>query len=328
MLIQLYNLWKDILNKRKEQDGAVAVIVALLMAALIGMAALVIDLGNSYVAASKLQNGLDSAALAAVQELPAAHISDPKWQNTKTVGTEYAVANGLSGATFEPVVKNGKIRGVIVKGTVDVTYTLAQVLGFQSGEVIRAASAEVQTVDGMTDLMPMAATVESMEKLLEDGEDTIYLKGGPQGKDFFGDNGGWRGFWSTEKGNFDVDGYEDMVRVGDVIKTKNGVSANAADEIYENRVSGHESCTLENYKEVCAAAPNCSRIVMVPIVQILSNQDLIVRGFASFFIETAEKDKGKIKSIEATYINNIVISGFVSGGAANDYGVYAWKLTD
>ena len=69
-----------IFEKSKEQDGATAVIVALLMVALIGMSALVIDLGNSYLSASKLQSALDSTALAAVQELPADNTEDPDWQ--------------------------------------------------------------------------------------------------------------------------------------------------------------------------------------------------------------------------------------------------------
>lgn len=318
-----------IFEKTKEQDGAAAVIVALLMVALIGMSALVIDLGNSYVSASKLQSALDSAALAAVQELPAADTADPSWQYAKTVGSEYAAANGLDNATFEPIVKNGKIRGVKAAGSIEVTYTFARVIGFESGQISRTASAEAQTVDGMIGLVPMAATVESMEALLAGSDDMVYLKGGPQDKVFFGDSGGWRGFWSINKGDFNVNGYTQMVRVGDdPVKTYPGVNTSATDDIYNNHVSGHESCTLENYQTECPAAPNCPRVIVVPIVQELSNSDLAVRGFASFFLETAAFESGQIKTITAKYIDKYVVPGSASGGAASDYGVYVWKLTE
>jgi len=52
------------------QKGQVAVIVALLMVCLIGMAALVVDLGSMYQKRAFLQTVADSAALAGAQELP------------------------------------------------------------------------------------------------------------------------------------------------------------------------------------------------------------------------------------------------------------------
>ena len=247
----------------------------------------------------------------------------------KTIGAEYAAANGQDRVTFEPIVKNGEIRGIKAAGSVDVTYTFARVIGFDSGQINRTASAEAQTVDGMTGLVPMAATVESMETLLAGNGDTVYLKGGPQDTTFFGDSSGWRGFWSIAKGDFNVNGYSQMVRVGDdPVKTYPGVNTSASDEIYQNHVAGHESCTPENYMTVCPTAPNCPRIVVVPIVQELSNSDLAVRGFAAFFLEPAVVESGQIKAISAKYMKNYVVPGSASGGTANDYGVYVWKLTE
>jgi hypothetical protein len=54
---------------RKRQQGAVAIIVGLSIVILVGMLALVIDLGHLYIAKTELQNAADAAALAGAKEL-------------------------------------------------------------------------------------------------------------------------------------------------------------------------------------------------------------------------------------------------------------------
>lgn len=54
----------------RNEDGAVMVMVAVAMVALLGVTALAVDLGLAYYQQQKLQTALDSAALAASQELP------------------------------------------------------------------------------------------------------------------------------------------------------------------------------------------------------------------------------------------------------------------
>ena len=64
--------WKGNLNIKKER-GAVAVLVALSMALLIGFVGLALDLGRLYVAKTELQNSADACALAAARELTGAN---------------------------------------------------------------------------------------------------------------------------------------------------------------------------------------------------------------------------------------------------------------
>jgi Flp pilus assembly protein TadG len=52
------------LRRRRDEKGAISVIVAILMVALIGFGAIVIDVGSLYAERRQLQNGADSAALA------------------------------------------------------------------------------------------------------------------------------------------------------------------------------------------------------------------------------------------------------------------------
>jgi Flp pilus assembly protein TadG len=54
---------------RHNQRGAVAIIVGLTLAVLIGFAGLALDLGRLYVNKSELQNAADACALAAAREL-------------------------------------------------------------------------------------------------------------------------------------------------------------------------------------------------------------------------------------------------------------------
>lgn len=57
------------MQSRNSQHGAVAIIVALSLAVLIGFAGLVLDLGRLYVNKTELQNAADACALAAAREL-------------------------------------------------------------------------------------------------------------------------------------------------------------------------------------------------------------------------------------------------------------------
>lgn len=53
----------------RNQQGAVAIIVALCLTLLVGMLGLVLDLGHLYIAKTELQNAADAAALAGAKEL-------------------------------------------------------------------------------------------------------------------------------------------------------------------------------------------------------------------------------------------------------------------
>ncbi|WP_444633624.1 pilus assembly protein TadG-related protein [Cupriavidus oxalaticus] len=57
---------------RKQQRGAIAIVVGLSMAVLIGFVGLALDLGKLYVAKSELQNSADACALAAARDVTGA----------------------------------------------------------------------------------------------------------------------------------------------------------------------------------------------------------------------------------------------------------------
>ena len=319
------------------QEGAIAVIVAAFALALFGFAALVVDLGASYNEASKLQNALDSATLAAVQDLPIDEDSDA-WENKIVkVGKEYANYNNLvlKNSDFEKVINDNKVIGVKVNGRKVVNYTFARVLGINSGDINRSATAKLKTAKGVSNLIPLAIPKDTMDDI-KDGIETFYLKGGPHDKEFFGNIGGWRGMWHPNDENWDKEkfveyyknGYPKEIYIGYQVIEKNGVDTAATDSAYYTRMTGHEHCSLSDM-EGCPSQPKmCPRIVTAPIVKT-EKGNLIVCGFASFFLEPAVmEDINKIKEIKATYIEAIVLPGSTYGEEAMDYGVYVPKLTD
>lgn len=80
---------------RHKQRGAVIILVAVGLVALIGFVALVVDLGNLYVRKSELQNGADAAALSGAREIDGTVTGLKKAQDA-------AIATAkLNGAGFE-----------------------------------------------------------------------------------------------------------------------------------------------------------------------------------------------------------------------------------
>lgn len=79
----------------RNQQGAVAIIVALCLTLLVGMLGLVLDLGHLYIAKTELQNAADAAALSGAKEL-----------NNTTAGIDSAVA--WATATAPAVIPKNK----------------------------------------------------------------------------------------------------------------------------------------------------------------------------------------------------------------------------
>ena len=88
--------WLD--DERNTEHGGVAVTVAIMLMVLIGVGALVLDVGNLYWERRQLQNGADAAALALVQDcieegLPCTSVAT----TADTTGRTYADANAADG---------------------------------------------------------------------------------------------------------------------------------------------------------------------------------------------------------------------------------------
>jgi hypothetical protein len=88
------------MQRLTDEDGATAVLVAVTLAVLLGMGALVLDVGNLYWERRSLQNGADAAALAAAQDFASGNDA-----SAKATADEYADANNRRGAFVEEFVQ-------------------------------------------------------------------------------------------------------------------------------------------------------------------------------------------------------------------------------
>jgi len=157
---------------RRDDSGAVLLLTSIMMVVLLGMGALVIDVGRFYVERRELQNGADAAALAVAQDCAGGSCGGA----TATART-YANANARDGkagigelcgsgpgllacATNPPNVpaKNWvKVRTVTPDDN-QVQYVLAPVLGHDAGKTSATAVASWGTVGSATTI-PVAFSV-------------------------------------------------------------------------------------------------------------------------------------------------------------------------
>lgn len=114
--------------------GSTLVIVALAFTALMGVTALVVDIGGSMVDQSRLQTACDAAALAAASSLPD--------QTAATqVANRYLSLNGVDPST-QAAITFPASDTIHVTGKDIYRYTFAQFLGYKSTVVSGSASAE------------------------------------------------------------------------------------------------------------------------------------------------------------------------------------------
>lgn len=328
-------------NFLRKEEGSVVVLVALFMTVLVGFAAFVLDLGLTYNSASKLQRGLDSVALAAVRELPSNSVASTQWNNAKSAALKYAELNGidnLNTSDILPVYESGKIIGVTVKGNVDVDYHFASILGINSTNVNKEATAKLMKVSGMSGLLPIALPKAVMDIIENEGlmGQNITLKLGPKKEDALAEddmrddfehefdiagNSGWRGainFLADDlrtldggdyKNAMESGGFSSIINIGDPVEANSGTMPV---DVTGKIVIGQE--------------------VTVPVVQKDAYGVLRVVGFVTFQITNLEgnsEGSKKISILTSSYVKNYIVSGdSTSGVVMNDYGVRAAKLVD
>lgn len=141
----------------EEETGAIVIVVALLMVALLGIAALVIDLGGLYGHDRELQTATDAAALAGATELI---VSQGSQSEARVEADNYITKN-----VTESRVDDGNVtRDITVDATsvtvdleeTDVPFFFATVLGHDTGTVHAHAKAEVKFLTSINTLFPVA----------------------------------------------------------------------------------------------------------------------------------------------------------------------------
>ena len=136
------------------QKGQVAVIIALLIVCLMGMAALVVDVGSLYQKRASFQTVADSAALAGAQELPDSG-------RAIQVAIEYAARNDVNITSSDVVISSTLAPNDTIKVTLSdpAPVYFAGVLGINTVDVGASATAMVGEPKQVYYLVPWAAIV-------------------------------------------------------------------------------------------------------------------------------------------------------------------------
>jgi Flp pilus assembly protein TadG len=161
-------------SARRDESGAVLILTVICLVVLLGMAALVVDLGGSYAQRRKMQSSADASAVGAAQELATANKSRAVTQAI-AIGNENLPSrtlnwNGCTGDTLPstPVVftaypgKNcisfssdsKRIRVRVPKQTFPTLF--GKILGFSNTSTSTVAIAKVQGVGIGGSLLPFA----------------------------------------------------------------------------------------------------------------------------------------------------------------------------
>lgn len=207
-------------NKKKilDQKGQVAIIVALLLVCLLGITAMVIDLGSLYQIRASFQTVADSAALAGAQELP----EDPG--NAVQVAIDYAAAHDVSISSGDVQILSTLSALpdtiIVTPSDPDTPTYFAGVFGMETVEVGAYAEAMVGSPVQLSYVVPWLAVIPEgadWRDHLDPGTEKIICRD-PEESDFLAwdstdDPGGWRSRYRDRI----INGYSEPLEVGDTV---------------------------------------------------------------------------------------------------------------
>ncbi|PPB49294.1 pilus assembly protein TadG [Arthrobacter pityocampae] len=141
---------QDIARQRRDERGAISVIVALTMVVLLGFAAVAIDVGMVYAERAQLQNGADAASIATAQEC-ALMATDVDCTGIPVIARSLVNSNALDDrSNIKDFVINRSTRKVtVITGALKngqapnhVSLIFAKTFGITSTEVNASSTAE------------------------------------------------------------------------------------------------------------------------------------------------------------------------------------------
>jgi len=308
---------KDVSNER----GQVAIIVALLIISLLGMTALVIDMGSLYEERRFLQTIADSAALAGAQELP----EKPDEAIQKAI--EYAGNHrDLSSINIEVTIERWEVDNDQITVKVNNPNTpvyFAKVLGIYSADVAATATARVGKPRALSNLVPWGASIPegvSWEDWLSAGDEKIlkFGAGGAIEGNFYAlDLDGQHGGGSSSYTYCIINGYDEPLKVGDMILPETGNIHTTVDatvkrvgELPENWMSFDDMVKYNENGDIILDKNN-GQFVMVPVIYELEDphgqsQQIEILAFAPFIL-TEIRGHGGHAEIVGKFIDQALI---------------------
>jgi Flp pilus assembly protein TadG len=252
----------------RDERGAVAVVVAILLVVLFGFAAFALDTGNAWQSRRHLITATDAAALAAAREFALGQ-NGCAGTDDAMVGANFA-GSSVEACTASTTSGPGY---VTVRASHDVEWNFARIFGLTSGTIHSSTTAAWSNPLGLKGLRPLGlcANVPELADWLASGPT------GPSGtvrimytKDHPDDCGGTApGNWGVQDFNggnnsnnetrdWLENGYPDLVKKGSWIPGNTGSFSNSLSSELSMLVSSGQSFTLPVFSSVTGNGSNAS----------------------------------------------------------------------
>ncbi|TCS83336.1 putative Flp pilus-assembly TadE/G-like protein [Tepidibacillus fermentans] len=291
------------------------------MIVILGMTAMVIDLGNLMLEKQKLSDAVDAAAISGAQELVNGA------EQAKETAIQFANENGVMDPSITVNVDNHKIT---VAGKRDVPFFFAKIFGFDHVLVESTATAQIKPLSGAKGIVPLSVVAPN-----PNAEDygfqfgSLYtLKYDPF--NVANGNFGPLALGGTGASNYEnnlLNGYISKLSINDSVKTETGNMSGPTERVIKERIN------LDAYDSECQTYDlakknrNCKRIIYLPVIESLNlngRETVKIIGFASFYIENVGGN-GNDSYVTGRFMKNIY-SGDWDDENTKDSGLYAVKL--
>lgn len=301
-------------SRRRGETGAVTVVMAVAMTAMIGLVALGTDVGRLYVAKQRIATVADAAALSGAQFLP--HDRNGAVEAVQ----QYLTKNGVDPRSVTVSVSEAeRTLSVTVEDT--VVYTFARIFGNPTGRVEASAVARVASVTGYNNVVPLGVVQADWQL-----GDPVVLKASAGGGGHYspGNYGaltmGGRGASSFEANV--AEGYDGWIRVGDLLPTETGNMAGPTERALQSRIANDPHATWATVRK------GSPRIIIIPVLasfDVNGRGEVEIVGFGAFFVERVGTQGNERGSVYGRFLRYVVTGE--STGSGGDFAAYTIKLT-
>lgn len=292
-----------------DNKGNASIILCILITAIFGFTAFAVDIGIIYVEKSKLSNAIDSAALAAVMELPNDDLK------AKNVALDYLHKNNVSDNEITINISTDH-KSIEIDANRNVKHLFAPIIGINSSDVKVNTKAIVAPAKSISDgIRPFA-----VQKFNFTYGDLVTLKDGA-GDGYNGNYGAidLGGSGASIFRNNSLFGYNGTISVGDYIKTETGDMSGVTSDI-KNYINS-ESSSFDSFPR------DSIRLWTIPLVdtlQVNGKGEVQIVGFAEFYIEDAVKKSGHTE-LNGRFVKYVVNSKVDLN--LDDTGAYGARLS-
>ncbi|MCD2137994.1 TadE/TadG family type IV pilus assembly protein [Salinicoccus halitifaciens] len=296
----------------KKEDGNAFLLMALGMMLALGMLGLVVDAGHLYMTKSHMQKTANAAALSGAQELP--NSGEKVNQVVGEILTHHGESDSLLFSNIE-----GESQLHVGVGR-DVPLFFSSLFGVDSVMIGADAKAGLHAMTAGFGTVPLGLN-ESMA-LVYGQTYTLKVDAGDSEMGNFGilalEGPGAKSYGESLKHGFD-----EKLKVGDVVNTQTGNIAGATREGVNYRIN---NCP---YPDGDYQQRDCSRIMLIPVYKPLGGdgkqvKSVEITGFAYFYL--AKPMDSKDDSISGIFIKRVG-AGESDSDAPLDRGAYTIKLT-